>query len=160
MSISNQLVEAKNQWLSSHVDVPYPTKESLLGRSLYQEYSKQCSIEPVEVSNEDIVGFDLHKVDFHRLTVMFADLQASRWKGEERALVLEFLSQIILDDVVELYIVGDGSGLVSAFTLTKIEHSLLIGDLIITQSDLLQQDVVAMVNKVYAEPVTHIWVEA
>ncbi len=137
------LVELKNQWLLSQVDVEFPTQESLQGRALYQNYLAQCQYH--EVSPEDNVDNvpcdEVYLVDFHRLTILFSQLQSKRWLDQdEQALVVEFLTQIILADDHQLY-VGFSSGEASAVAIvSENEQQRLISDVLVLGA-LSQQDV-------------------
>ncbi|WP_104403096.1 flavodoxin [Vibrio penaeicida] len=94
------LVERKNQWLYSQVDVKYPTKESLAGRKLYQHFqsNKAYSTESSNPSFTSNIADDLFIVDFHRLTICFATLYSNLWEDKDsQSLIIEFLTQIILE---------------------------------------------------------------
>ncbi|PMJ89608.1 flavodoxin [Vibrio sp. 10N.261.55.A7] len=134
MSITSlPISDIKNQWLFQHVDVKFPTKESLVGKALYQARLSQAEYRnwsehkanPVEIFAPD----DVYLVDFHRLTVMFSLLQSSWWSDEkEKANVLEFFTQIILSDPCELYVGFIGGKPISAAIVTRSDDTLLVSD--------------------------------
>ncbi|MGF1719403.1 flavodoxin [Vibrio kyushuensis] len=136
MSISSlPIVKMKNQWLFDHVDVKYPTKESLAGKALYEHSNSQSTYEVWQSSDEEIeVIFkpeDVYLVDFHRLTVMFSLLQASQWKDEkQKADVLEFFTQIILSPPCDLYIAFLDGEPAAAAIVTKSEEAILVSDIV------------------------------
>ncbi|USD66974.1 flavodoxin [Vibrio sp. SCSIO 43136] len=126
-----QLVEKKNAWLASQVDVEYPTKESLQGRDLY--LSRQQTAHAVEYKNPlhpDDIEMEIYVIDFHRLTIMFAMLQAKFWQAEsEQSLIVEFLTQIIFDENHPMYIAfAEGEPCACALT-TPGDGIVLISDL-------------------------------
>ena len=133
--MNNEIPESahkKNQWLFSQLDIAYPAKESLLGRELYQ--SKLSSKNYQLLAQDQIPSQidELHKVDFHKLTVLFSLNQASVYHDEtERAHMLEFLSQIMLSDEHVLYIGTQNGDVVASAIVTEVEESLLISDVII-----------------------------
>lgn len=99
------LVTQKNHWLSSQIEVAHPTKESVLGKALYFEQLEKCTHQQhtlSEVTDSDDV--ELVLVDFHRLTILFSQLQSSRWQGKDSEYIVEFLTQIILDSEPHLYV--------------------------------------------------------
>ncbi|WP_153448547.1 flavodoxin [Vibrio algicola] len=108
----SQLIAQKIQWLSHHVDVAFPTPESLQGRELYlaaqatKTFTTQISSELLSQASQYPIWLDeVVLVDFHRLTIMFSILQAKAWsqQPEQEKLVIEFLTQIMLDDDYQLY---------------------------------------------------------
>lgn len=139
---SHKLLEAKNQWLQSLVDVRYPTPESQAGAKLYlqrQQDNQVLELDksiPVDNSNpwgERVDAFYL--VDFHRLTVYFAQLHASQWEAAQQAVILEFLAQIILDPEHEIYLGFHGDTPVVGFIVSKVDDGVLFSDFAIEQSD-------------------------
>jgi len=125
----------KNQWLFSQLDIAYPAKESLLGLGIYKNQLSQKTYQPLPQDQTPSQIDELHKVDFHKLTVLFSLNQASAYQDEaERAYILEFLSQIMLSDEHELY-VGIKSGDVMASAIVTVsDDELLISD-IVNQDD-------------------------
>ncbi|NRF26941.1 flavodoxin [Vibrio coralliilyticus] len=130
------IVETKNQWLSQHIDVEFPTKESLAGRQLYMAKSQDSQFETLVSLPEPSTAFseqDIFKVDFHRLTVMFSLLQSKRWEEQnEQELIVEFLSQIIFSEPCDLYVGFQNGEPTAAAIVTKLDDSLLISDVIST----------------------------
>lgn len=99
------LVGIKNKWLASQVEVDFPTAESIKGRELYQKAEQSCIYKQLTTCSESSVeGLEIHKADFHRLTVIFAQLQSTQFQGDESAWVLEFFAQIILSNEHALYL--------------------------------------------------------
>ncbi|WP_295891263.1 flavodoxin [uncultured Vibrio sp.] len=124
----------KNQWLFQHVDVKFPTQESLEGKALYEqkisgaEYRKwsRTSSKPDSVFAPE----DVYLVDFHRLTVMFSILQSLKWSDEkERADVLEFFTQIILSDPCDLYVAFINGEAVASAIVTHSDEAILVSDI-------------------------------
>lgn len=96
----------KNQWLASQVDVAFPTPESLRGRDNYLSFQQSYTasfIAPISSLTSSSFTGTIAKVDFHRLTIRFAIVLASLWE-EDKDDVLEFLTQLILEDDYSLYI--------------------------------------------------------
>ncbi|MCK6263885.1 flavodoxin [Vibrio sp. ZSDE26] len=141
MSLSSlPIANVKNQWLLQHVDVKYPTKESLEGKALYEqrissvEYDKWDSSASYDKPLFDVEN--VYRVDFHRLTVMFSLLQSSQWKGEkQQANVLEFFTQIILSPPCELYIAFLDGEPSAAAIVTESDDTLLISDIVVTDKN-------------------------
>lgn len=102
----------KNQWLASQVDVAFPTPESLRGRDNYlsfqQSYTSSLSAPISSLTSPSSFTGSIAKVDFHRLTIRFAIVLASLWE-EDKEDVVEFLTQLILEDKYTLYIGLDGN---------------------------------------------------
>ncbi len=158
---ANGLLRSKNAWLSMHVDVPYPTKENLKGKELYLTRSQARKLTQFEFNTlQKPSGLELHRVDFHRLTLMFAELQASLWDSEEKANVLEFFTQIILDDVVELYVIGDGESLVGAFSVSQDGEYKLIADIVIKDNHLTKDDIVMLYHSHVSKSDLVYWLES
>ncbi|WCE32584.1 flavodoxin [Vibrio sp. SCSIO 43137] len=134
MSAISALIEKKNHWLLSHVDVAFPTAESIKGRELYLQQQQKAQYTEHGVKPEKSPSAhidDIYLVDFHRLTVMFAQLQAQLWpEPEEQAWVLEFFAQITLSDQHPMYLgFSNGKPVISAL-VTEMEGELLISDLV------------------------------
>lgn len=128
------IVETKNQWLSQHIDVEFPTKESLAGRQLYLAKSQDSQFEKLVGLPEPSTIFseqDIFKVDFHRLTVMFSLLQSKRWEEQnEQELIVEFLSQIIFSEPCDLYVGFQNGEPSAAAIITKDGKELLVSDVV------------------------------
>lgn len=162
---SEQLFKIKTQWFSGHVDVEFPTKESLLGRELFLSRASNPTcyqLNTLPSVNTEYQEGDVFKVDFHRLTIMFSLLQAQNWDNEkEQALVLEFLSQIIFSEPCDLY-VGFLSGEPSAAAVvTKSGDSILVSD-IVTKSNKPEHFLAALVhhNALDIEKYANIYIES
>ncbi|EKO3376671.1 hypothetical protein KW419_21755 [Vibrio fluvialis] len=129
---SHAIVEIKNQWLWSQVDVEYPTPESIKGRALYQTLSEQRQTQPL--LDQPVQGKldDIYLVDFHRLTIMFALLQASQMASEEEQnLLVEFFTQIIYSEPCALYLGFSESEPVAAAILTAQADAVLLSDVVV-----------------------------
>ena len=131
-----QIAQIKNQWLYQQVEVEFPTKESLKGREVYQESlkdktytkfeSQAFSYEPSDVFELD----DVFVVDFHRLTVMFALMQAKRWQKEnDQQMIVEFLTQIIYSEPCQLYLGFSGGEPIASGIVSRVDNEMLISDL-------------------------------
>lgn len=127
-----EIVQKKNQWLFSQLDIAYPAKESLLGRELYQSKLPSKTYQLLTQDQTPSQIDELHKVDFHKLTVLFSLNQASAYQDEtERAHMLEFLSQIMLSDEHVLYIGTQNGDVAASAIVTEAEDSLLISDVVV-----------------------------
>jgi hypothetical protein len=128
--IATRLHNEKNQWLASQVEGGYPTKESLKGRDLYLGAITSCYLEPFEAPSDSITNIEWHLVDFHRLTIMFSLLHSKRWANDEhQQLIVEFLTQIIVEPIHSLY-VGFEHGEVAAAAMVSMEgDTVLISDI-------------------------------
>ncbi|MCF8777987.1 hypothetical protein LZU85_04165 [Vibrio sp. IRLE0018] len=136
--MSNQLpmVSKKNQWLYNQVDCEFPTKESLAGLKLYRDsVEKRSTIElDVKALATEEVTMEHYLVDFHRLTIMFAILQSKRWHCEaDQALLIEFLTQIILSAEHDLYVSFVAGEPVGAAIVTHRDEQLLLSDVVFNQ---------------------------
>ncbi|MCK8072477.1 hypothetical protein [Vibrio sp. 1CM23M] len=126
-----EIAHKKNQWLFSQLDIAYPAKESLLGRELYQSKLPSKTYQLLAQDQTPSQIDELHKVDFHKLTVLFSLNQASVYQDEtERAHMLEFLSQIMLSDDHVLYIGTQNGEVVASAIVTEADGSLLISDVV------------------------------
>ena len=135
-----EVAQKKNKWLVSQVDVEYPTPESLKGRDLYLAHenpSRYTKLNTELTEHQQPIADEVYLVDFHRLTVMFSILQASRWDSEEeRAYVLEFFSQIILNDECQLFVGFANTTPVGCAIVTHAEDDVLISDVVVDGSKL------------------------
>lgn len=133
------LIEQKNAWLSSQVDVEFPTTQSLQGRELYLTRQQQSSYARLEEIDSVPDNIEIHQVDFHRLTILYAQLQAKQWQEpESQSAVLEFLAQTILSDDHALYLAFHEQELLFAVMLTCREHLALISDIAVVQPRLTE----------------------
>ncbi|GAL32278.1 hypothetical protein JCM19240_5709 [Vibrio maritimus] len=128
--IATRLHNEKNQWLASQVEGGYPTKESLKGRDLYLGAITSCYLEPFEAPSGSATHIEWHLVDFHRLTIMFSLLHSKRWANDEhQQLIVEFLTQIIVEPSHALY-VGFEQGEATAAAMVSTEgETVLISDI-------------------------------
>ncbi|MDF2154825.1 flavodoxin [Vibrio sp. CAU 1672] len=127
-------IKRKNQWLHDLVEVEFPTAESLKGRALYFEALENSVLS--ELGYESLLNAarpdapeSIYQVDFHRLTIMFAILQSQRWSAqEEQDLIVEYLTQIILDPDFELYVAFENGEAAAAAIVSQYEGQTLISD--------------------------------
>lgn len=142
-----ELAEKKNQWLYSQVDVAYPTAESIKGKNLYKERCESCLYTPLQQAATDKpLEAEIHKVDFHRLTVMFAQLQAAQFQsgnqeGEESAWILEFFAQIIFSELHDIYLGFAEQRLIFGAIVTKEDNLVLVSDIAKGAEDINDQQV-------------------
>ncbi|MEZ8722904.1 hypothetical protein AB6D66_17655 [Vibrio pomeroyi] len=130
-----EIAHNKNQWLFSQLDIAYPAKESLLGLDIYKKQLSQKTYQLLPQDQTPTQIDELHKVDFHKLTVLFSLNQASAYQDEaERANILEFLSQIMLSDEHELYVGTKNGDVVASAIVTATDEELLISD-VVNQDD-------------------------
>ncbi|MFC5079916.1 hypothetical protein VTH8203_03322 [Vibrio thalassae] len=131
-NVAERLYSNKNQWLASQIDVDFPTPESVQGRELYQESLSSNYLDSLEPEFDDSLNIEWHKVDFHRLTVMFALLQAKRWSVEQHQnAVVEFFAQIILDETHDLYVGFDNTEPCAATIMCKEQSVVLFSDIVV-----------------------------
>ncbi|MDR9830078.1 flavodoxin [Vibrio sp. FNV 38] len=131
------IVVAKNDWLHHQIEVDYPTKESLKGRDLYfSRYGNELIYGLDEIEGQpNINAEDIFLVDFHRLTVKFALLQAQKWPSQDdQDLILEFLSQIIYSSPCQLYLAFAEGVAVAASIVTCVDNECLISDVMCIES--------------------------
>ncbi|ASA57384.1 flavodoxin [Vibrio gazogenes] len=130
------IAQIKNQWLSAQVDVAYPTPQSLAGRDLYLASVQQCVYQDIELKTVTaLMPQDVYHVDFHRLTVMFAQLQASQYHASsEKEAIIEFFTQIIYSPPCELYLGFEQGQPVAAGILTQTATDVLVSDLVIVET--------------------------
>ena len=135
------IAEIKNNWLYAQVDVEFPTKESLVGRDLYQVgvENKQYRIlaaEMLDSAADSFTAEDIYLVDFHRLTVMFALLYSKQWSSDEdQQMMIEFLTQIIYSEPCELYIGFQNGEPVTTAILTRSNEQVLVSDITTTDAN-------------------------
>ncbi|NIY91969.1 hypothetical protein [Vibrio diazotrophicus] len=143
--------KVKNQWLFDQVEVEFPTPESLKGRAIYKSLCEDKLVTLLtnnSAQESDINLDDIYLVDFHRLTVMFSLLQASRGRDEqEQNYLLEFFTQIIFSEPCYLYVGFKQSEPVAAALITESENELLVSDVVIkdlaySSADLFAQAVI------------------
>ncbi|MDB1126198.1 flavodoxin [Vibrio algarum] len=130
-----ELVEKKHRWLLAQVDVDFPTPESILGRDLYIEREKSTQYRELASLNTEhqieSVLDEVYLVDFHRLTIMFAQLQSKFWlETKEQNHVLEFFAQIVLSESHDLYVGFKSTHAIICGIATRSNQELLISDLI------------------------------
>ncbi|ASU23868.1 hypothetical protein CCZ37_14895 [Vibrio qinghaiensis] len=133
------VVAIKNQWLFDQVNVEFPTQESLQGRDLYQQAVIQRSYRSFMTSIDDpnlSLLDEIYLVDFHRMTIWFALLQASLWDDKnDQSKVIEFFTQIIYSPPCELYLGFKQGEPVAAGVVTFTSQALLISDIVVLDKD-------------------------
>lgn len=126
-----EIAHNKNQWLFGQLDIAYPAKESLLGREIYKKQLSQRTYQLLPQHQTPTEIDELHKVDFHKLTVLFSLNQASAYSDKaDRANIVEFLSQIMLSDEHELYVGTQKGDVVASAIVTEKDDELLISDVV------------------------------
>ncbi|MFA0078810.1 hypothetical protein AB4427_11810 [Vibrio artabrorum] len=126
-----EIAHQKNHWLFSQLDIAYPAKESLLGLDVYKKQLSQKTYQLLPQDQTPTQIDELHKVDFHKLTVLFSLNQASAYKDEtERANILEFLSQIMFSEAHTLFIGTQNGDVVASAIVTEGEDCLLLSDIV------------------------------
>lgn len=145
----NALLAIKNQWLHQQIEVEFPTKESLEGRALYLEKADNTPLEMWHSRGQEIMESDaLFLVDFHRLTIMFAQLQAQRWHdADQQSLVVEFLTQIIYSPPCELYLAFENGQPTAAAIVTRQDAQTLISDIVALKATQRDEFISGLVNK-------------
>jgi hypothetical protein len=100
-----QLQALKQEWLYSHIDVPYPTSESVSGWSVY----KDITLVPSNNHDGPTQELEWHWVSFHKLTVWFAQYYAGQLTDQDpiKNNLIEFFTQITIDpeDIIKLYVI-------------------------------------------------------
>ncbi|MBD1557539.1 flavodoxin [Vibrio sp. S9_S30] len=138
LEVHQELVERKNQWLCSQVDVKYPTKESLAGRKLYKAFqsNKAYTTESVNRSFIDDIADEIFIVDFHRLTICFATLYSNHWEEKEsQSLIIEFLTQIILEPDFPIIIGFKNGEPIGCALGTILDKKILISDIYLLSNE-------------------------
>lgn len=128
--MSTEILQTKIDWMLSHVEVDFPTRESLLGRAVYQDLMESSSVKAFHPSDGPAPNLEWMKVDFHKMTVMFAHFFAHNAKVPEdsQTVLLEFMAQIILDDNPSLWLAFKQGEIVTTAITTESETELLISD--------------------------------
>ncbi len=152
MSQSNQLQHIKNQWIFSHINVPYPTEESVKGFSFYQ--SLEFQREAFQSHNEPLnnTDYQLIWVDFHKLTVWFAQfyIQNMGLTQEKQQWLLGLFTQFSYEpevDTVKPFFITYQSNIVECGFVISAEEEQVISDLTrnidprVTQALLKQQGI-------------------
>lgn len=142
MAISAQaLAELKQRWLKTQIDVEFPTSESQAGYALYQQRASNFTLQPFDsISFSDTTSrfadSDIFLVDFHRLTIFFAQLQAQVWQTpEQQALTIEFFTQIIYSEPCNLYLGFLAGEPVACAIVTQSDDAILISDMVAHHND-------------------------
>ncbi|MFA0084752.1 hypothetical protein BCU70_03050 [Vibrio sp. 10N.286.49.C2] len=155
------LYNKKNEWLASQVDVEFPTPESLKGRALYLDSLTSRYLESVPNSEMQKVNIEWHLVDFHRLTVMFALMQSKQWGTEEgQNLIVEFLTQIILEPDYGLYVGFEDGQPTCAALLSQDDNVMLVSD-VISSDTAVDYDRIALslIQSLESSNLSEVWIE-
>ncbi len=134
----SSVVAAKNHWLCSQVDVEFPTAESLEGRDIYQSLTQQAEVTSFlpQACDEQLLQ-EIYLVDFHRLTIWFALLQATRSSTQhDQECLVEFFTQIIYSPPCQLFLGFHLGEPVAAGMVTEHEHMVLLSDLVVKPNPL------------------------
>lgn len=119
----------------------FPTPESISGCELYMSKEEGVNYQvksALDFCLSDSALLDeVYLVDFHRLTVMFAQLQSTYWKNQEsQKHVLEFFAQITLSKECDLYI-GFKTGVAEICGIASYsKDELLISDIVSLRDDI------------------------
>ncbi|MCL9776288.1 hypothetical protein [Vibrio methylphosphonaticus] len=136
------LYNKKNEWLASQVDVEFPTPESIKGRALYLDSLTSRYLEPVPVTEGYSATIEWHLVDFHRLTVMFSLLQSKIWESEEaQNVIVEFLTQIILEPEYSLYVGFTEGEAVCAASVCRQSDVVVVSDIVDATATMSHDDI-------------------
>ncbi|SJL84633.1 hypothetical protein [Vibrio palustris] len=164
-SCTPTIVAIKNQWLHQQVEVEHPTPESLRGREIYQSLSAAQTVHAFVPDSVVLSENELYLVDFHRLTILFAMMQAKRIRDKSaQAELLEFFAQIILSKPCELYVgFSDGQPCAAAM-LTEHDQEWLISDCVMLPNSRFarQHDLVNAIvahKSSYCENPKTVWLE-
>lgn len=128
MPSADKLQALKNDWLFSHIDVPFPTSESKEGWAIYQKLSPKTTHNHLESFGH----LDWHWVSFHKMTVWFAQYYATQLttNEDEQHYIVEFLTQISVspDDQLKLFFVTkpNSSEIVSAGFCGLVDQEMLV----------------------------------
>lgn len=127
--MSTEILQKKINWMLSHVEVDYPTRESILGKAVYLDLMDSASVMPYSKGDANS-SIEWIKVDFHKMTVMFAHFFANNAAvtEESQTVLLEFMAQITLDDNPSLYLAFDKGETVTTAIVTESDNELLISD--------------------------------
>jgi hypothetical protein len=132
MSIDlNTFNQKKSAWLSSQVNVDFPTPESVKGRDIYLNQEVRVPEEYNYVSSTLADNVSILQVTEHRLTIRWAMTVAKQWDAEYDH-VLEFLTQIDLCDDYQLFIALDGMLPIGACLTQISEKVMFVSDVSIT----------------------------
>jgi hypothetical protein len=156
------LIKQKNSWLNSQVDVEFPTAQSVKGRELYQEKESRARYAELGTTDKPLTNdVELHRVDFHRLTILFAQLQSLQWQGEaEQAAILEFFAQLILNDEHALYLAFSNQQMLFAAMVTQVDNLALISDIAVAQETGLiesNQQVASCLAQELPSSISQVW---
>lgn len=96
-----QLITLKNAWMASHIlDAEFPTPLSQQGLAIYEAAQAERNATQIQdapsLAQTELLSF--YPVDCHPLTIRYAMVSASQWADQESEAMVEFLTQIMLDD--------------------------------------------------------------
>lgn len=109
------------------------TAQSLEGRDIYHALSRHTEVSLFQPQACDAPLLqEIYLVDFHRLTVWFALLQATRSSTQhEQERLVEFFTQIIYSPPCQLFLGFHLGEPVAAGMVTEHEHMVLLSDLVV-----------------------------
>ncbi|MGF1762062.1 hypothetical protein [Aliivibrio kagoshimensis] len=125
----------KMSWMQSHVDVQYPTQESVIGKDYY--LATEATETDTYLLDIDILNTlplppfsdEIVLIDNHRLTIRFAMLLSEKWPDHKES-VFEFLTQIILDESYQLFLaIEQGGPTACALVANVTNETVMISDL-------------------------------
>ena len=125
---ADKLQALKNDWLYSHIDVPFPTSESKEGWAIYQKLCPCTNPNHIEPDAD----LDWHWVSFHKMTVWFAQYYAKQLTSNEQEQhpIVEFLTQISVspDDPLKLFFVTEpsNSDIIAAGFCTLVDQKMVV----------------------------------
>jgi hypothetical protein len=158
-----EVVNTKDEWLRSQIDVEYPTKASLKGHQLQFERSQKCDIVSWSPSQEKITcPFELFPVSFHRLTVYFAILQSKLFSAQkEQDDIIEFFTQIIYSEPCQLFVGFKEQEPMFAAMVTQVNDQMLISNFISTDKSISVTDGAQYIYNLLSEDVaqSHCYLE-
>ncbi|QUJ70250.1 hypothetical protein KDD30_19190 (plasmid) [Photobacterium sp. GJ3] len=96
-----QLITLKNAWMGSHItEAEFPTPLSKQGLALYQTTQQAPNTVPFQPAPATPPQslLSIYPVDCHPLTIRYALVQASQWDEQDAEAIIEFLTQIMLDE--------------------------------------------------------------
>ncbi|WP_261818194.1 flavodoxin [Vibrio gallicus] len=129
--MSSEILGKKISWMTSHIEVDFPTRESVLGKAIYLDLMEASSTEALTGEIAAKTGIEWLQADFHKMTVMFADHFSNNVQlpTQSQGLLLEFLAQIILDkEASQLWLAFNDGQVVATAIVTQMDKQILISD--------------------------------
>ncbi len=122
----------KQTWMASHINAAqFPTAESKQGLAIYKGAESLPTLLDADGSYGAVEGISVYPVDCHPLMVRYAKTLAQKWPESDRALMLEFLSQLSLTDIdpapgteITLYVaMSQGTPVATGMVFTSEEET-------------------------------------